>query len=277
MSSSDIISRVWSGIVKVQLSLSDDLHQNHPDYCCVIHRNSYIPLSLTEVLGYFQLSLTKYPLKNWWCEYDGIPLKWNLPIGVLYDQCHPDGSTQIWKITLRYGSFPSAYVIKMDDGLKLLKSYWMNQMKEACFILRASSKIMMAASKEESDSFYGSVADGDAAKFERHFRRLLPTKFTDIHNLPIKIHLPLANKVVRPRISKLNRSLTLGQVLQQFIPDLFPSNIMEIYAIPISHAIKLPLESPIIDLYLLLKYMDGFLHIVIRMIERKQLVEVPQA
>jgi len=289
MSSSDIISRVWTGILKVEFQIdSTQIPSTNNSFFTVLNRNSYLHLLMPDILAFFNISMDDFPIENWWFEYDGVPLKWNLPAGVLYDSSHPytrkedeDTTSDVWTIRMKYGDYPSAYVIPIEhidadrptDWLEscdfpFLKSHWMNQMKEACYILNNSSKIMMSMSKERSDFFYRSVVNNDSRVFESCFRKLLPTTISQIHNIPIKIHLPLANKVVRPSLNGVSSKLTLGKMLQQLIPDLFPSNMMMTIAVPISHGVILPLDASVIHLYTLLKYVDGFLHINVHMLER---------
>lgn len=288
MSSSDIISRVWAGILKVEFQIdSTQISCANSSFFTILNRNSYIHFLMPNILAFFSISTDEYPVAKWWFEYDGVPLKWNLPAGVLYDISHPYTNIydvdrhDTWTIRLRYGDYPSAYVIPIEEAgtektptssyssdLEFVKSHWMNQMKEACYILNNSSKIMMSMSKERSDVFYRSVVNCDSRTFESCFRSFLPTTISQIHNIPIKIHLPLANKVVRPSLDAVSAKLTLGEVLQRLIPDLFPSNMMLTIAVPISHGVTVPLDAPIIQLYMLLKYVDGFLHINVHMLQR---------
>ena len=51
-----------------------------------------------------------------WFECDGIPLRWHLPIGVMYDQAALARAdmTLPWNITVRFDKFPANDIIQYD-------------------------------------------------------------------------------------------------------------------------------------------------------------------
>ncbi|ODV86078.1 hypothetical protein CANARDRAFT_28115 [[Candida] arabinofermentans NRRL YB-2248] len=297
MSSSDIISRVWDGTLNVKFTL-DPLQTlpliNSPDneidipiaeYYTTIPRNSYLHSILPDLLNFFKTNLKNpllYDVNDWWFEFESVPLKWNLPVGLLYDltTVPDDGSKSlfnlregdVWEIMLKHDKYPVEYIIPIDppSDAEFLKNYWINQLKETCYILNGSSKIMMNMPKAQTDRFFKSMILRDSLLYETMFRKLLPDNIGNLKNLPIKIHLPLSNKVLQPILTGVTRKLTLGKLLQDTVPDLFPSTLMYTIAYPISHGIVLPLDSSIVDLYIMMKYLDSFLHISIKMITKKE-------
>ncbi|KAG7841459.1 hypothetical protein KL942_001338 [Ogataea angusta] len=276
MSTSEIISRVWGGVLYMQFHLDPALsNQDCPSFYIAVHRNSYLHNSLPAILQFFNPFLKDARLAqshNWWFEFERVPLKWNLPIGLLYDLVTTDAQIekQVWDITLKYYDYPTEYVIPIDQNASFLKDHWTNQLKEACFILNGSSKLVMNMSRTDSDDFYHAAIHKDSTQFESMFRKLLPSNVSSLKNLPIKVYLPLSNKLIQPVLSNLGRKLTLGNLLQNLIPDLFPSSLMYTVAHPYSHGVILPLNSPIIDLYICMKSLDGFLHISIKMIQKDE-------
>ena len=51
-----------------------------------------------------------------WFEYEGSPVKWHMPIGVLYDQAtllNPEMALP-WSITVHFDKFPKGDIIQYD-------------------------------------------------------------------------------------------------------------------------------------------------------------------
>ncbi|GMG27222.1 unnamed protein product [Ambrosiozyma monospora] len=337
--------------------------------------------------------MLKLNLDQIWFEVDDVPLKWNLPIGSLYDMTtigiENDDLKQrdsVWHVVVKFGSFgsvgvdaglakyPYDYVIPVElnehlmkvlskrtadesrlggglgrlgsprsrdgtpsssgsgsirrksssSGVKgsssdnedvvdieevdlfvddtlisetvdsFLKSYWMNQLKEVCFIINGSSNKFLSFANLETQHFYKSATSpilvptltekSPYLQFNNYFKRITPTRPSEIRNIPIKIYLPLLNRVLQPSSTTLSRlcptspsistssstggwsHITLGQLLQTMIPDLFPSNLMYTVAYPVSHGVILPLSAPVVELFALMRFFDGFLHVSVKMI-----------
>ena len=59
---------------------------------------------------------------NTWFSYRGLPLKWQLPVGVLYDLCVGSGSSvnsksggcMPWELTVHHRFFPSAVLVPLQ-------------------------------------------------------------------------------------------------------------------------------------------------------------------
>ncbi|KAH3668329.1 hypothetical protein OGAPHI_002083 [Ogataea philodendri] len=277
MTTSDIITRVWGGVLHVKFQLDPVLATEEcPFYYATLYRNSFLHSSLADLVQFYKPHLKDPSLgetPNWWFEFEKVPLKWNLPIGLLYDLTTTDSQAekQAWELTLRYHDYPVEYVIPIEPNTNFLKSYWINQLKEACFILNGSSKLVMNMSRTETDEFYQAAIHKESVQYETAFRRLLPSNISSLKNIPIKIYLPLSNKLIQPVIANVGRKLTLGNLLQSLIPDLFPSSLMYTVAHPVSHGVVLPIDSPVVDLYICMKSLDAFLHISIRMIQKSDL------
>ncbi|GME93372.1 unnamed protein product [Ambrosiozyma monospora] len=332
--------------------------------------------------------MVKLNLDQIWFEVDDVPLKWNLPIGTLYDMTtigiennDLKQRDSVWHVVVKFGSFgdvgidgglakyPYDYVIPVelnehlskvlsmrvsaeskfsvaggrlssprsrdgtpgssgsgsirrkssssgvkgnssrnDDEINIeevdlladdtlisetvdsfLKSYWMNQLKEVCFIINGSSNKFLSFANLETQHFYKSATtpfsttteQSQYLQFNNYFKRITPTRSSEIRNIPIKIYLPLLNRVLQPSLTTLSHispmspsssnnggwsQVTLGQLLQTMIPDLFPSNLMCTVAYPVSHGVILPLGSPVVELFSLMRFFDGFLHISVKMI-----------
>lgn len=106
-------------------------------------------LLLPKLHGFFSSNLI-YPdvsPADAWLSYDGVPLKWHYPLGLLYDlysgaePSHPpddDESTEVrveedsipWKITVHFSAYPVDHLVKLDAEGKHLHDLFIHSVKE---------------------------------------------------------------------------------------------------------------------------------------------------
>lgn len=86
----------------------------------LLPRMSYLPLLLPELAQHFSSWTLGWGQEHMWMESDGVPLRWHLPVGVLYDcavRHHYDARTgeavddsrarsRPWRIVVHFQNFP---------------------------------------------------------------------------------------------------------------------------------------------------------------------------
>lgn len=71
----------------------------------------YIYFFFIQVRKYFTRHIQKDKQENeMWLEYNGAPLKWHLPIGVLHD-LHAEDIQLPWNITVHFDKFPENVIM----------------------------------------------------------------------------------------------------------------------------------------------------------------------
>ncbi|KAH3678126.1 hypothetical protein WICMUC_001690 [Wickerhamomyces mucosus] len=252
----------WDGSINIIVTLiPSDSNQMEisREYYLIVARNSYFPIYYKQILQYFKpyLLVPEWSERySWWLEFEDIPLKWNQPIGLLYDSLtgldpekrrlndHPT-----WKLNLHYRNYPDEYILPLNS-YETLNSYWINQLKESCYVLNGTAKPMMVLSKKDSFDLWESVENHDLSKFQSNFKKLLPQNNNNINNklknIPIRIYLTAVNKTISLPINpfqKDNELTTLGMALNELLPEIFPSKRHNIIAKAILHGITMPLNS----------------------------------
>ncbi|EAW11192.1 autophagy protein 5 [Aspergillus clavatus NRRL 1] len=175
-------------------------------------RISYLPSLLPRLRSFFASSLIepKSQPHEGWFSFEGVPLKWHLPIGLLYDLyagadpaskgSRPDESEQIissvgdtlpWRLTLHFSDWPDEELVRLDADGMVMHDAFINSVKEADFLRNGTAKGIMSLSKEDSSGLWEAVQDVDLPSFQRISNILLPAPNQPFRNVPIRFFLPL--------------------------------------------------------------------------------------
>ncbi|MCO5582144.1 hypothetical protein L7F22_036034 [Adiantum nelumboides] len=164
---------VWKGGIPVQLQLHNSevttVPPPHPSLI-LAPRNGYLPLLVPYVKPHFQSAL---PIgqDTGWFEYEGLPLKWHVPIGVLFDLlCFEP--IRPWNLMVHFRGFPSELL--PYEGEDAMKWSFINSLKEASYVVYGSTKHVMNLSQTEQSDLWRSVVQGDMESYNRVCLRLAP-------------------------------------------------------------------------------------------------------
>jgi autophagy-related protein 5 len=231
--------------------------------------------------------------------FDDVPLKWHLPLGLLYDvyvlstqDAGPESSGAAplpFQLTLNFtqGSekptLPDATPVVLHDS-------FINSVKEADFLRSGTAKPIMTLSAQESKSLWKSTQDNDLTTFSKIHNSLIPSS-GQMRNIPLRVYLPSSPdhdpskaqiKVVQshvpPTISATTQVTpaalrtpsggqpqTLGNALHQVLPSIFPSRRTTMLGTPLLHGAPVPMNAHLEELYRSACYADGWLSIVVAM------------
>jgi autophagy-related protein 5 len=229
-----------------------------------------------------------------------VPLKWHLPLGLLYDiyvlstqdvQHDKHAPAPLpFKLTLHFAPNPDKGTLPDASPIILHDSY-INSVKEADFLRSGTAKPIMTLSAQDSRALWTSTLEGDLTTFTKIHNSLVPPH-GQMRHIPLRLYLPSAPdetqstgqvKVLQSQISTTvavqgqaaspasmrgNPAMqpqTLGTALHQLIPSLFPSRRTPILATPLLHGVSLPMSANLEELVRWGSYADGWLSIVIAM------------
>ena len=171
MAAADATAESWRGGIPCIFALAPDelvtLVPPRP-YCMCLPRQSLLPLAADVVRKHFEPFAPPMGAANLWFEAEGTPLRWQMPIGVLYDLlCGEEAATRHelpWRITVHFASFPTGDVLRAT--VREAESVLMNNLKESTFLRCGSAMPAMqldAASQTALVAALAIATDPDAA------------------------------------------------------------------------------------------------------------------
>lgn len=255
-------------------------------------RLSYLPFLLPRLRDFFAPALVQpecYAHQGWF-SFEGLPLKWQYPLGLLYDLfsgAEPTGHTNglsadnrsnsPWKLILHFSDWPNDDLAPLDADWKANHDAYINSVKEADFLRNGTAKTIMSLSKVDSSRLWTSVQDHDLPNYNIIYQKFMNTKDLPLRNIPIKVYLPgvrnavgdnrqgtlrVIQGLISPTLSGKDVQ-TLGTALYSLLPTVFPSRRRYIHAQAALHGAILPLVTPVEQLMRIATYADGFLHIAV--------------
>jgi autophagy-related protein 5 len=139
---------LWDGAVPCvfEMAPSDVTTVDPPKpFYQMVPRHSYFPLVSTEAVSRFKAAApVMCKPTDVWFEYAGIPLKWHLPVGVLFDMhAQPNDITLPWKIIVHFQGFPAKTLISVDgDHENAVKEHYKAALKQALFQKYGNCRLM---------------------------------------------------------------------------------------------------------------------------------------
>ena len=139
-------------------------------------RLSYLPFLLPRIHAFFAPFLIdpEAASHDGWFSFEGVPLKWHYPIGLLYDlfsgaspaqargreESQADESQPLpWRLTLHFTEWPADQLVRLDAEGKVLHDAFINSVKEADFLRNGTAKGIMSLSKSDSTQLWKAVQD----------------------------------------------------------------------------------------------------------------------
>ena len=265
-------------------------------------RVSYLPLLLLRLHAFFAPSLIADPesiaAEDGYFTYDDVPLKWHLPLGLLYDMYvmsvrdssadHTTSSGLLpFRLTLHFSRDDKTANLISADAITMHDSF-INSVKEADFLRSGNANPIMSLPEADSRALWSSTQENDLAAYSNIHHSLLPSS-GKLKNIPLRLYLPSSSEddptaaqmrvlqshvppmvvgsspstAAQARAGTGTQPQTMGTALHTMLPGLFPSRRTPIIARPVLHGAQLPLSATLEDLARYACYADGWLSIVI--------------
>ena len=228
----DVVRKeLWDGSIPIRLSLAQEdvsTFESPLPFYIQTSRMGYLSLDLAPARAYFQpyaTSLAGATDEDMWVEYDSVPLKWHIPTGVLHDLLAPNAELP-WALKLHLSGYPEKKLLPYG-GEASVKRQFRQTLKQAASMRYGSAKRVSNLSLPEMEQLWGSIREGDFARFREISTEILkpsqpgPQGLASIKRIPIRVMLPhLQSPIQYPfNAFKPDGSLqTLTDLLQQLFP-----------------------------------------------------------
>ncbi|KAG3290010.1 autophagy protein 5 isoform X2 [Ictidomys tridecemlineatus] len=201
-----------------------------------------------------------------WFEYEGTPLKWHYPIGLLFDLL-ASSSALPWNITVHFKSFPEKDLLHCPSK-DAIEAHFMSCVKEAD-ALKHKSQVINEMQKKDHKQLWMGLQNDRFDQFWAINRKLMeyPAEENGFRYIPFRIYQttterPFIQKLFRP-VAADGQPHTLGDLLKEVCPSAIAPEDGERRNQVMIHGIEPMLETPLQWLSEHLSYPDNFLHISI--------------
>ncbi|KAL6959687.1 autophagy protein 5 [Sarracenia purpurea var. burkii] len=160
---------VWEGAIPLQIHL----HESEvttlpppPPALILAPRIGYLPLLVPQIKPFFSSALPP-GADTVWFEYKGLPLKWYLPTGVLFDLLCAEPERP-WNLMVHFRGYPGN-ILSPCEGDDSVKWSFINSLKEvrAAYIINGNCKNVMNMSQSDQVELWRSVVNGNLEAYLR--------------------------------------------------------------------------------------------------------------
>ncbi|XP_039010289.1 autophagy protein 5-like [Hibiscus syriacus] len=131
---------------------------------CCSGQLSFFCVSLFFLLSFSTFSTLPPGVDTIWFGYNGIPLKWYIPTGVLFDLLCPEPERP--EHTVHFRGYPGNVLIPCE-GEDSVKWSFINSLKEAAYIMNGNCKNVMNMSQSDQSELWHSVMNGNMETYQR--------------------------------------------------------------------------------------------------------------
>nr|CAG4650398.1 EOG090X0BB3 [Sida crystallina] len=264
----EVLREVWEGRLPVCFTLATE-EVNTPiapdPFYLMVPRITYFPLITDKVRRHFVRYVAAEKSENeMWLEFELQPLKWHLPIGLLYDLNVTD-QTLPWQIVVHFDKFPENKLMKFPTK-DVIESHLMSSLKEAD-AMKHKNHIMSLMQERDHHQLWLGLSHDKFDQFWSVNRKLMEHSSGEgFRHIPFRLYVAEAS--TRPFIQFLikpienDKPMTLDDLLQRAnLNSKGPFNV-------VTHGVGIPLETPLQWMSEHLSYPDNFLHLCICPIDR---------
>jgi len=264
----EVLQEVWNGKLPAMFKLAPTDGTGDEDPCYImLPRMSYLPLATAKVRTHFSAHIpASGSPEMMWFSYNGTPLRWHHPIGLLYDLLvsgSPDHDPALpWQITVHVSQFPADTLLPCHTR-EHVESVFMSSLKEADQLKHSGKVVSQMQKKDHNQLWLGLTSD----KFDQFWainRKLMEPSSGGTGLEDTFKHIP-----ARFYVGGLDNSGSVNStILQKLInPGLSLAEVLETLgwsnAKVITQGITPDDNTPILWMSRHLSYPDNFLHIVV--------------
>jgi autophagy-related protein 5 len=272
----EILKEVWNGKLPICFKLSqDECGSAEPEEIyLMVSRQTYFPLVLDKVQRHFAEFLVNQSNKTneIWLDFNGTPLKWHYPVGLLFDLYANEGSsTNVdsaqsinipWGLNVHFDNFP-AELISTQNSKDIVESYFLSTIKEADAI-KHKGKIINDMLKRDHKQLWFGVQNDKFDQFWTVNKKLMEVLdgMDCFRAIPYRIYQndkAFIQSTFEP-VSDTGKKRTLGDLLESVLGGMYKQTVRLVLIQGITPSYETPLQW----LSEHLSYPDNFLHICVK-------------
>ncbi|XP_008804849.1 autophagy protein 5 isoform X3 [Phoenix dactylifera] len=218
--SEEAVKYVWEGAIPLQIHLHESEVTTLPPPPPILvlgSRIGYLPLLVPLIKPHFSSTLPP-GTDSVWFDYKGLPLKWYIPIGVLFDLLCAEPERP-WNLTVHFRGHPGD-VLTPCEGEDSVKWSYINSLKEAAYIINGNCKNIMNMSQADQFELWQSLVKGRIPV--RLYVRNISEDLDDLEDaVPIDCwdRISYINRPVE--IHKEEGRLSLKCAMKTLLPEIF--------------------------------------------------------
>jgi len=163
----EALAEAWKGHIPTVFTLAPDevatLEKPRPFHAC-LPRQALLPLAIDAARAHFEKFAPPIGGEMWF-EYADEPLRWQLPVGVLFDLMvgEDDGEALPWEVTVHFQRFPQEAVLRAT-GTEA-EAVLLNALKESCWLRCGSAMPAMTLTPDKQSCLAAAIRDSDVGGF----------------------------------------------------------------------------------------------------------------
>jgi len=261
----EVLREIWEGRLPVCFSLATEEVSTPiaPDpFYLMIPRMTFFPLVTEKVRRHFVRCVEPEKHDNdMWLEFEKQPLRWHLPVGLLYDLLVANNELP-WQITVHFDKYPDNKLLKCPNK-DIVESHFMSCLKEADALKHKNHIMSLLQERDHNQLWLGLLHD----KFDQFWsvnRKLMEHTGEDgFRHIPFRLYAPEITS--KPYLQFLMKPLENEK--QTTLQDLLLKANLKTESKGLQvivHGVDIPLETPLQWMSEHLSYPDNFLHLCIR-------------
>lgn len=275
----DVLRAVWEGRVPAAFSLSPfevETLTAPPPFYLMLPRQSYITVCTEKVRKHFAPSVSSNLQENpMWFEVGGAPLRWHLPVGVLFDlataaqgNAKDAGGvcTTPWNVTVHFDKYPEKEILKCDSR-DSVETFFMSSVKESDQ-LKHGGKVVSSMQKKDHSQLWQGLQNDKFDQFWAVNRRLMePSQGTDgnggFKHVPVRMYSAADGQMLPQRLFKTvdpetRAKTTLADLVKAALPDRSPEEVSVL-----TQGVRPSNDTPLQWMAEHLSYPDNFLYLIV--------------
>lgn len=272
--------RLWEGAIQTRIVFGSY------EYQVRLRRLSYFPLHYPEIVDFFSKATQDdhsqqneiLSHKAVWLEHNKKVLKWNLPIGVIYDMCHilerKRTGVPTWVLTLMTASnlpYPADEIIPFPISILGPVNYAdtffqtiINLLKQSCYVLTGSSRPLLSLSEDHTKRLWKAIQRLDYDEYQSAINKS-GIYMSPPRRIPVKVSIVNSNYVCQVSLAVANDGETktsLAEALAVIRDDENQAiGEREIYIQGID--VRRILSEDVQEVWRELRHLDNFLYVIV--------------